>query len=175
MSTALVKEVQEVFQHVVPRPLVFQVKTSDSWRGPEIRLQNTGKHRCNSSSFIKDHVVSGVSYKANFLKGENKAVLEKRAYDRVRDDMMSDIVSFVFQNCGSANPRLTNFYKWYNLLSKSYRSLEDYEEFDRLEDTMFAVYKYISTDCDTKDKKQNLIKVLELYMHKNDKLLERFK
>ena len=69
MSTALVKEVQDVFQHIVPRPLIFSVKASTNWRGPIIQLKNTGQHRCNSSSFIKDEVLRGVSYKAQFVKG----------------------------------------------------------------------------------------------------------
>jgi hypothetical protein len=176
VSTQLEKEVDNVFTSVTPRPLVFDIKLDSGWRGDNITLRPKGKHSHNSDSFIAESVVKNVEYTSDFENGINKPRLERKTYNRIRSEMLSEILSFVFKNCGSQNPRLTSFYKWYKLLDDKYIHLyESIVGMDRIEDMLFSMYKYIKTDCDTSAKKENAIKVLQLIMHKHKDLLERYR
>lgn len=171
----LSKEVQEVFDSIETARPVYKLSVRSGWRGDEIRLERVSKHSVKSESFLSDTVMQNTEFAVDFENGVIGKELDKNVYTKIKNEMLSSIVSFVHGHYPSKNPKLTVFYKWFKNLSDRYNSTTsslDHDEKNRLEDLLFNVYKYIKTSCDTREHRQNCIKILEFIKNKYDNQVE---
>lgn len=157
-------EIKNIFETVEPRPLRYKLNVSSGWRGTEIRLKPTENHKAETESFLANKVLNNIDFHINLGAGTTEKSLNRRVYRAVQHDMFTDITDFIMRNHRSKNVRLTSFYKWFKYLFSRYdHAVNNLDEVakNRLEDLLFNVYKYIYTDCNTREHKQNCIGVLE--------------